>query len=137
MFDYFLDRSWMYEVRTGMKGSIKEHFYNGVPKFIRFAKSNNCNNEEIRCPCSRCEHLKHWKADIVEVHLYKYGFVPNYYFWDRHGELVAPTPNPVAFEDEYIMTNPIENMVEDAARSMFPNIQADDEDVNVEEEPTA
>ena len=80
--------------------------------------------------------MKHWKPDIVEVHLYKYGFVPNYYFWDRHGELVEPTSNPVALEDDNIMTNLIENMVEDAARSMFPTIQADDEDVNVKEEPT-
>ena len=138
MFDYFLDRSWMYEVRTGMKGSIKEHFCNGVHEFIRFAKSNNRNNDEIRCPCSKCKHLKHWKSDVVEVHLYKFGFVPNYYLWDRHGELVERTPNPVVLEDDNIMTNPIENMVQDVARSMFPTIdQGDDDNDNVEEEPTA
>ena len=36
-----------------------------------------------------------------------------------------------------MMTNPIENMVDDAARSMFPTTEAVDEDENVEEEPTA
>ena len=61
--------------------------------------------------------------------------MPNYYLWDRHGELVAPTVNPVASEVELVMTNPIEDMVEDAARSMFPTGQVDDDDVNIEEEP--
>ena len=135
MFDYYLNRTWMYEARTGMKGSVKEHFYNGVQEFIKFAKSNNGNDEKIRCPCSKCALLKYLKPDIVEVHLYKYGFVPNYELWDRHGELVAP--NPVVLEDDNVMTNSVEYMVEDAARSMFPTIQGDDEDVNVEEEPTA
>ena len=111
MFNYFLDRSRMYEVRTGKKGSIKQHFCNGVHEFIRFAKSNNGNNTEIRCPCSKCQHLKHWKPDIVEVHLYQYGFVSDYFFWDRHGELVEPTPNTEVLEDGNMMTNPIENII--------------------------
>ena len=115
MFNYFLDRTWMYEVRTGKKASIKQHFYNGVHEFIRFAKSNNRNNTEIRCPCSKCQHLKHWKPDIVEVHLYQYGFVPDYYFWDRHGELVEPAPDTEVLEDGNMMANPIENMMDDAA----------------------
>ena len=75
--------------------------------------------------------MKHWKPDIVEVHLYQYGFVPDYYFWDRHGELVEPTPNTEVLEDGNMMTNPIENMVDDAARSMFPTTEAVDEDKNV------
>ena len=117
----------MYEVRTGEKGSIKQHFYNGVHEFIRFAKSNNRNNTEIRCPCSKCQHLKQWKPDIVEVHLYQYGFVPDYYFWDRHGELIVP--NPVHLEEEVdteiVPTNLIEDMVEDAARLIFSTIEVD------------
>ena len=102
MFDYFLDRSWMYEPRKGMKGSIKERFCNGVHVFIRFSQSNNRNNVDIRCPCSKRKHLKHWKPDVAEVHLYKFGFVPNYYLWDRHGELVQPIPNPVVLEDDIL-----------------------------------
>merc|ERR1712080_645360 len=118
-----------------MKGSVKEDFYNGVNEFVRFAISNNRNYEELRCPCSKCKLMRFHKPDIVKVHLYKSGFVPNYYLWDRHGELVAPTVNPVASEVELVTTNPIEDMVEDAARSMFPTGQVDDDDVNIEEEP--
>ena len=136
MFDYFLDRSWMYESRKGMKGSIKEHFVNGVHEFIRFVKSNNGNNVDIRCPCAKCKHLKHWKADVVEVHLYKFGFVPNYYLWDRHGEFLQYTPNPVVEEDDNTAANPIENMVQDAARSMFPSIDQGDIENENGEEPT-
>ena len=137
MLDYLLTRAWTYKVGTEMKGWIKEQFYNGVHEFIRFAKSNNRNNTEIRCPCSKCQHLKHWKPDIVEVHLYQYGFVPDYYFWDRHGELVEPTPNTEVLEDANMMRIPIENMVDDATRSMLPTTEAVDDDENAEEEPTS
>ena len=79
MIDYFVDRRrWMYQ-RKGMRGSIKEDFYNGINVFVEFALSNNGNDPEIRCPCSRCRHLKFLLPDIVKVHLCQHGFVPEYY----------------------------------------------------------
>ena len=53
----------------------------------------------------------------MKVHLCKNGFVPEYYFWDRHGEVVLNT---------HVET-------EDAARSMFPMNAVDDDDGNDEE----
>ena len=53
MMNYFTDRSWMYQQRRKIGGSISEHFNDDVHVFIDFALSNNGNDEEIRCPCSR------------------------------------------------------------------------------------
>lgn len=36
--------------------------------------------------------------------------------------------------DDNVTVNPIEDMAEDAARSMFPTVEVDNDDVNVEEE---
>ena len=123
----------MYQ-RKGLRGSIKEDFYNGINVFVEFALSNNGNDPEIRCPCSRCRHLKFLLPDIVKVHLCQHGFTPEYYVWDRHGEVVANTSvESESVVNEIVSTTRIENMVEDAARSMFPMVEVDDDDVNVEE----
>ena len=53
-------------------GSISEQFNNGVRVFIDFALSNNRNDEEIRCPCTKCKMLKHLIPEIVRVHLRQY-----------------------------------------------------------------
>ena len=141
MDDYFNDRSWMYK-RRETDGTINKHFINGVSVFIDFALSNNGNDVEIRCPCSRCKLLKHLIPQMVRVHLHQYGFMLNYLVWDRHGEPLASTSIQVeeVANNEIATTNLVEQMVEDAARSMFPVQQfnenvGNDDDGNDEEEP--
>ena len=138
MINYFNDRSWMYQ-RREISGAISEHFLKGVQVFIEFATSNIANGEEIRCPCSRCKLLNYIVPNMVRVHLRQYGFVPKYLLWDRHGEIVAPNNLEQSVDQvisDEVSTILIENMVEDAARSMFPTVEIDNDDVNVEEEPT-
>ena len=136
MVNYFNDRSWMYQ-RREINGAISEHFLKGVQVFIEFAISNIANDEEIRCPCSRWKLLNYLVPNIAKVHLRQYGFVPNYLLWDRHGEIVAPNNQEQSVEviSDEVSTNLIEHMVEDAARSMFPTVEIDNDDVNIEEEP--
>ena len=136
MDDYFNDRSWMYK-RRETDGTINKQFINGVSVFIDFALSNNENDVKIRCPCSRCKLLKHLIPQMVRVHLRQYGFVPNYSVWDRHGEPLASTSTQVeeVVNNEIATTNLVEQMVEDAAHSMFPIQQFNDNDGNDEEEP--
>ena len=126
----------MYQ-RREISGAISEHFLKGVQVFIEFAISNIANDEEIRCPCSRCKLLNYLEPNMAKVHLRQFGFVPNYLLWDRHGEIVAPNNQEQSVEviSEEGSTNLIEHMVEDAARSMFPTAVIDNDDVNVEEEP--
>ena len=122
--------------RKGLRGSIKQDFYNGINVFVEFALSNNRNDSEIRCPCSRCAHLKYLVPDVVKVPMCQNGFVPEYFVWDRHGEVLANTSVDSELEsavNETVTTTRIENMVEDAARSMFPTVEVDDDDGNIEE----
>ncbi|KAF2298344.1 hypothetical protein GH714_022601 [Hevea brasiliensis] len=55
---------------------------------------NFVSNESIRCPCSRCENSGFLVIDIVIAHLYKFGFMPNYYHWVSHGEPFVPILRP-------------------------------------------
>ena len=81
--------------------------------------------------------LKHLVPNMVRIHLRQYGFVTNYLMWDRHGEIITRNEEQSieAISDEVSTTNIIEHMVEDAERSMFPTIEINNDDVNVEEEP--
>lgn len=70
----------------------------------------------------------------MKVHLCQNGFVSEYYVWDRHGEVVANTSvESESIINEVVTMTRIENMVENAARSMFPMVEVDDDDGNVEE----
>ena len=76
------------------------------------------------------------KPDLVIVHFCKSGFASNYCFWNRHGEKIGASNSivpEVEVNNNNVTTNPIVDMVEDAAQSMFPTVEVDDDDVNVEE----
>ena len=75
------DRSWMYNRQDQNRKGITEEFIHGTDDFIEFAmhQIRFVSNGMIRCPCSRCDNLKFLDEDVVRTHLYRYGFVPNYY----------------------------------------------------------
>nr|XP_033517647.1 uncharacterized protein LOC104118015 [Nicotiana tomentosiformis] len=43
----------------------------------------------IRCPCVKCKGGKLLQPYVVKIHLYKKGFMKNYYVWTIHGEDIA------------------------------------------------
>ena len=54
-----------------------------VEQFIEFCQGMpyfNVNVPRIRCPCARCANEKVLPPDIVRTHLWRRGFVENY-FW--------------------------------------------------------
>ncbi|XP_019160044.1 PREDICTED: uncharacterized protein LOC109156648 [Ipomoea nil] len=83
-----MDRSWMYQRRT-QRGDLNQVFIEGLETFIEFACSqpNFMDGTKIRCPCKRCRHISFEEAESVRFHLCKFGFVPNYFEWNRHGEM--------------------------------------------------
>ena len=40
----------------------------------------------VKCPCSRCRNFKLMHDNEVQLHLCKYGFMPDYLVWREHGE---------------------------------------------------
>jgi len=43
----------------------------------------------IRCLCLKCECTKILKGEVIKVHLYQKGFMPNYKIWTFHGEEIS------------------------------------------------
>lgn len=83
-----MDRSWMYRRQT-QRGDLNPDFVKELETFIQFAcsKPDFMDGSKIRCPCIKCHHIKFEEAEIVRYHLCKFGFVPNYFEWNRHGEM--------------------------------------------------
>ena len=80
-------RSWMYNrLMPGRKGYTNE-FLNGVEEFVAFAcQQAHLAKGKIRCPCSKCRNMNYIMPEDVRVHLYRKGFVANYWYWTCHGE---------------------------------------------------
>ena len=80
-------RSWMYNRLLPGRQGYTDAFLNGVEEFVSFAcQQEDLSNEKIRCPCSKCKNLKYLIPEEVKVHLYKKGFIPDYWYWICHGE---------------------------------------------------
>ncbi|KAL4590590.1 hypothetical protein LXL04_003524 [Taraxacum kok-saghyz] len=81
------DRNWMYE-RLGANGFVSPIFRSGLNTFIEFACSNQNSKDgnKIKCPCTKCLNKPYADVEVVKYHLARYGFMPNYHLWDRHGE---------------------------------------------------
>ena len=85
-------RVWMYRRIDKQTGELRDDFIRGVEEFDRFARSQQdfVVNNVYRCPCTKCKNMKYLTPDVVRLHLYRKGFVQNYWFWTSHGE-VQPT----------------------------------------------
>ncbi|WJX18491.1 hypothetical protein P8452_08285 [Trifolium repens] len=66
-----MDRSWI-----------------GVEEFVNktMEQPQFLSHGVIRCPCVNCKCIDLKTPREVKHHLYKYGFLPNYYIWTEHGE---------------------------------------------------
>ena len=74
-------REWMY----GADRRTSE-FMDGLREFLRVADANK-RNGFVFCPCSECKNTKDYSdSKILHSHLFRYGFVPSYNCWTKHGE---------------------------------------------------
>ncbi|WJX62809.1 hypothetical protein P8452_47766 [Trifolium repens] len=83
-----MDRSWMYDKVNSNRFGLKDSFLSGVGEFVNKAmeQAQFLNHRVIRCPCVNCKCIDLKTPREVKHHLYKYGFLPNYYIWTEHGE---------------------------------------------------
>ena len=67
---------------------MKESFVNGVGQFAIKAceQQTYLNERQTRCPCNKCHCRRIFPIEMVKLHHYKNGFMPNYYVWINHGE---------------------------------------------------
>ncbi|KAK2383561.1 hypothetical protein QL285_070997 [Trifolium repens] len=83
-----MDRSWMYDRVNSNRFGLKDSFLSGVEEFVNktMEQPQFLNHGVIRCPCVNCKCIDLKTPREVKHHLYKYGFLPNYYIWTEHGE---------------------------------------------------
>ncbi|CAM8920790.1 unnamed protein product [Rhodiola kirilowii] len=81
----------MYEERAHGESYTNDVFIAGVNNFIQtaVAKGFRDSDNKIRCPCTRCKKRRFINVRMMEEHLYKYGFTPDYFNWTLHGEDVV------------------------------------------------
>lgn len=84
-------RRWMYKKNYPNQRLLREEFVEGVAGFIVRAKTFNgfLIGGMIRCPCVKCKCVKFLKPEDIKDHLYKKGFMKDYYVWIFHGEVDA------------------------------------------------
>ncbi|XP_070014701.1 uncharacterized protein [Nicotiana sylvestris] len=82
-------RTWMYNRNYPNWRGLREDFVEGVDDFIRHAMSLPPSQSEgvIRFPCVRCDCMKFEKSEVVKFHLYRKGFIENYFVWTNQEEI--------------------------------------------------
>ncbi|CAM8943456.1 unnamed protein product [Rhodiola kirilowii] len=90
----------MYEERAHGESYTNDVFIAGVNNFIETAVSKGfpTSDNTIHCPCTKCKNRRFINIRMMEEHLYKYGFIPNYFNWTLHDEDLA--------EMQYVNTYP-------------------------------
>lgn len=119
------DREWMY-ARRNTNGTINPNFVEGVETFIAFALNQPRMSDmtKIRCPCTKCHNRKFQEVEEVRIHLFRKGFIPDYYEWNRHGEPYGNRDSEhcgmdVPTEADTVAANPYRQMILDAVGPDF------------------
>ena len=128
------DRRWMYEGwrKTGNHTSV---WVQKTTDFVNNAFSLIQNDEQVRCPCSKCRNCQ-WKDNKkpLSYDLCKYGFMPNYEVWVYNGE----SRRRDSSEDllgERGGNDRMREMIDDLRPDFFPEVQSDSE-TDHEDPPT-
>ncbi|OMP05644.1 Transposon, En/Spm-like protein [Corchorus capsularis] len=130
-------RSWMY-CRLDTFGYVSSEFKQGVDDFIDFAFSHVSYvfDNTIRCPCLKCANGEFHNRDVVEYHLYSWGFVGGYYAWSSHGESISGNLERVeSSRSRDDPVNPYQSMVVDCDFGYNDFNRSGGTDENVEELP--
>ena len=80
------NRLWMYDRLYPSRAGIKPEFYASVEEFIDVACQSQpfLSEGKVRCLCAKCRCSKYLDIKTVRYHLYKDGFMPNYWVWPEH-----------------------------------------------------
>jgi len=77
----------MYDRLMYDRRGYKDAFLKGIGEFVSYAcEETNLSKGKIRCPYSKCKNLRFFYFEEVKVHLYKKGFIPEYWYGTCHGK---------------------------------------------------
>jgi len=82
------NRVWMYDRCYNGRRRLKDSFVIGIEEFVQTTRQSKYFELEggIRYLCIKCDCTRILTNEIVKVHLYKKGFIPNYWIWTLHSE---------------------------------------------------
>ena len=83
-----MKREWMYTRRLSGAKYLSDGFIVGMDEFIEFEQSqlDFVFEGKIRCPCLKCQNRVLHLIEDVKEHLYRRGFVANYYHGPHMGK---------------------------------------------------
>ena len=122
----------MYRRRNPNGHGLRDEWLMGVNMFDKFAR----NQEEYRingvyrCPCVKCKNMQYFVPDVVKSHLYRKGFVTNYWYWTSHGEEDnlevggASSSHSINFDYDHNDHNHMENMFQVAFQANEMNMSS-------------
>ena len=67
----------------------------------------------VKCPCSKCHNYRYRAKSDVELHLCKFGFMPDYLTWYEHGEA-----EPIIESDHEEDEDRMDEMLDDLNRPL-------------------
>ncbi|CAM8979456.1 unnamed protein product [Rhodiola kirilowii] len=126
----------MYEAGVHRESCTNDVFITGVNNFIEMAVAKGflASDNSIRCPCTKCKNKRFIHIRMMEAHLYKHGFTPNYFNWTLHGEELVEINyvNTVQTQAEPTTSYPLHDTSEqiwtnEAFPTMVPDIATTDD----------
>ncbi|KAK1363275.1 hypothetical protein POM88_038836 [Heracleum sosnowskyi] len=81
------NRNWISRHKQRGVNGLSQDFLNGINEFISFSERNFKEADgTIRCPFCTCCNYTLKSLDEVRFDIVSNGFLPNYTYWDSHGE---------------------------------------------------
>jgi len=122
-------------IRRKDNGYISTKFIKDVEKFVNFAKSQPewMDGNKIKCLYNqrKCRNTAFRYQETVISHLLTKGFIPRYYEWTLHGEVVGM----VDLVDIPYSTSTLEAEPSNLFETMIMDVVGPDFNLNMEENP--
>ncbi|XP_060962267.1 uncharacterized protein LOC133032365 [Cannabis sativa] len=107
-----MDKSW-----TSWRKRGKE-YWECLQAFLAMASAYKNSDRKIRCPCVRCLNTRFEPLNIVEAHIFDWGFDNGYQKWIYHGEPEVEVPRNEVSRNEVL-----ESILDDEDDEMIPIIE--------------
>ena len=78
-----MNKSWMTLGKTP-HGRMSQQYFDGVKRFLDFAKMVGDVNGNIMCLCKNCVNFYRQTPKIVRIHLLQCGIMQSYTKWFEH-----------------------------------------------------
>jgi len=82
--------NWKYYRMFNGRSGLKPTFVAGVEEFLEraYQQESYVNERQLKCSCNKCKCTTIYNVQTIKLHLYKHGFMPDYFIWIDHKEAI-------------------------------------------------